>query len=89
MVHITRSCPFTCRIRVQGENRLMKAVNELSKVVEKNAIIPFMMEYKELVLSTMQYKADRAIVVTALYYSAFLFSYEEVCILGKYFHAQE
>lgn len=48
-----------------------------------------MMEYKELVLSTMQYKADRAIVVTALYYSAFLFSYEEVCILGKYFHAQE
>lgn len=47
------------------------------------------MEYKELVLCTMQYKADRAIVVTALYYSAFLFNYEEVCILGKYFHAQE
>ena len=30
-----KELPFTCRIRVQGENRLMKAVNELSKVVEK------------------------------------------------------
>ena len=63
----------------QGENRLKKAVNELSKVVEKNAIIPFVMEHKEQVLSAMQYKADRAIIVAALYNAAFPFSYEEVC----------
>ena len=37
----------------------------------------------------MQYKADRAIIVAALYNSAFPFSYEEVCILGKYFHVQD
>ena len=73
----------------QGENRLKKAVNELSKVVEKNAIIPFLMEHKEQVLNAMQYKADRAIIVAALYNSAFPFSYEEVCILGKYFHVQD
>lgn len=64
----------------QGENRLMNAVNELSKVVEKNAIIPFLMEHKEQVLNAMQYKADRAIIVAALYNSAFPFSYEEVSI---------
>lgn len=73
----------------QGENRLKKAVNELSKVVEKNAIIPFLMEHKEQVLNAMQYKADRAIIVAALYNSAFHFSYEEVSILGKYFHVQD
>jgi hypothetical protein len=32
---------------------LKKAVNELSKVVEKNAIIPFLMEHKEHVLNAM------------------------------------
>ena len=73
----------------QGENRLKKAVNELSKVVEKNAIIPFLMENKEQVMKAMQHKADRAIIVAALYNSAFPFSYEEVCILGKYFHVQD
>ena len=73
----------------QGENRLKKAVNELSKVVDKNSIIPFLVERKEQVMKAMQYKADRAIIVAALYNSAFPFSYEEVCILGKYFHVQD
>ena len=73
----------------QGENRLKKAVNELSKVVEKNSIIPFLMEHKAEVLGAMQYKADRAIIVASLYNSAFPFSYEEVSILGKYFHVQD
>ena len=73
----------------QGENRLKKAVSELSKVVENNEIIPFLVQNKEQVLSAMQYKADRAILVAALYNSAFPFSYEEVCILGKYFHVQD
>lgn len=73
----------------QGENRLKKAVNELSKVVEKNAIIPFLVERKEHVMKAMQYKADSAIIVAALYNSVFPFSYEEVCILGKYFHVQD
>lgn len=73
----------------QGENRLKKAVNELSKEVEKNAIIPFLVERKEQVMKVMQHKADRAIIVAALYNSAFPFSYEEVCILGKYFHVQD
>lgn len=66
-----------------------KVTKELTKVVEKNAIIPFLMEHKEQVLNAMQYKADRAIIVAALYNSAFPFSYEEVCILGKYFHVQD
>ena len=73
----------------QGENRLKKAVNELSKVVEKNTIIPFLVERKEQVMKAMQYKADRAIIVAALDKSAFPFSYEEVCILGKYLHVQD
>ena len=73
----------------QGENRLKKAVNELSKVVEKNAIIPFLLKHKENVVKAMQYKADKAIIVAALYNAAFPFSYEEVCILGKYFHVQD
>ena len=53
----------------QGENRLKKAVNELSKVVEKNAIIPFLLQHKEKVAKAMQYKADKAIIVAALYHS--------------------
>jgi hypothetical protein len=72
-----------------GENRLKKAVNELSKVVEKNAIIPFLLQHKEEVTKAMQYKADKAIIIAALYNAAFPFSYEEVCILGKYFHVQD
>ena len=39
----------------QGENRLKKAVNELSKVVDKNSIIPFLVERKEQVMKAMQY----------------------------------
>lgn len=73
----------------QGGNRLDKAVSELSKVVEKKAITPFLLERKEQVMKIMQYKADRAIIVAALYNSAFPFSYEVVCILGKYFHVQD
>lgn len=65
-----------------------KAVNELSKVIETNAIIPFLMERKGRVLSVMQYRGDRAIIVVALNNSAFPFSYEDVCILGKYLHVQ-
>ncbi len=73
----------------QGENRIKKAINELSKVVEKNALMSFLVEHKDQVLDSMQYKCDRAIIVAALYNSAFPFSYEEVCILGKYFHVQD
>ena len=73
----------------QGENRLKKAVSELSKVVEKNVIIPFLVEHQKDVLIALQYKADRAIIMAALYNTAFPFSYEEVCILGKYFHVQD
>ncbi len=73
----------------QGENRLKKAVNELSKVVEKNTIIPFLLQHKEQVAKAMQYKADKAIIVAALYNASFPFSYEEVCILGKFFHVQD
>lgn len=61
---------------------------ELGKVMEKNAIIAFLGEHKEQALNALQYKADHAINVAALYNSAFPFSYEEVCILGKYFRVQ-
>lgn len=37
----------------------------------------------------MHYETDLAIIVAALYNSAFPFCYEEVCILGKYFHVQD
>lgn len=73
----------------QGENRLKKTVRELSKVVERNALLPFMKENKEQVLEALQHKSDKAIIIAALYNSAFPFSYEEVSILGKYFHVQD
>jgi hypothetical protein len=67
----------------QGENRLKKAVNELSKVVDKNSIIPFLVERKEQVMKAMQYKADRAIIVAALYNSAFPFSMKRYVSLAN------
>lgn len=72
-----------------GGNRLDKAVSELRKVVETNPLLPFLVEHKEQVLKAMQYKPDKALIVAALYNSAFPFSYEEVCILGKYLHVQD
>ena len=73
----------------QGENRLKKAVNELGKVVEKNKLTPFLVEHKQQVIEALQYKNDKALIFAALYNSAFPFSYEETCILGKYFHVQD
>lgn len=72
-----------------GGNRLDKAVSELRKVVETNPLLPFLVEYKEQVLKAFQYKPDKALIIAALYNSAFPFSYEEVCILGKYLHVQD
>lgn len=73
----------------QGENRLKKAVSELGKVVERNAILPFLVEHKQQVMEAMQHAGDKAIIIAALYNTAFRFSYEEVTILGKYFHVQD
>ena len=73
----------------QGENRLKKAVNELGKVVERNALLPFLLEHKQQVTEAMQHIGDKAIIIAALYNTAFRFSYEEVTILGKYFHVQD
>lgn len=73
----------------QGENRLKKAVNELGKVVERNAMLPFLVEHKQQVLEAIQHAGDKAIIIAALYNTAFRFSYEEVTILGKYFHVQD
>lgn len=64
-------------------------MNELSKVAEKNAIIPFIVEHKEKLMKAIQYKADLAIIVAALNYTAFPFSHVEVNILCKYFHMQD
>lgn len=73
----------------QGENRLKKAVRELGKVVERNALLPYLKENKEQILEALQHKSDKGIIIAALYNSAFPFSYEEVSILGKYFHVQD
>ena len=73
----------------QGENRLKKAVSELGKVVERNALLPFLVEHKQQVIEAMQHVGDKAIIIAALYNTAFRFSYEEVTILGKYFHVQD
>jgi hypothetical protein len=64
-------------------------LKKLSKVIEKNSIIPFLVERKEHLMTAMQYKVERAIIVAALYNSACPFSYEKVSILGKYFHVQD
>ena len=76
-------------IEFQGENRLKKAVNELGKVVEKNKLLPFLVEHKNEVLEALQYKGDRALIIASLYNTAFPFSYEQTCILGKYLHVQD
>lgn len=76
-------------IEFQGENRLNKAVRELSKVVEKNKLIPFLTEHKSEIIEALQYRGDKALIIAALYNSAFPFSYEETCILGKYLHVQD
>lgn len=76
-------------LEFQGENRLKKAVSELGKVVEKNKLIPFLVEHKQQVIEALQYKDDKALIFAALYNSAFPFSYEETFILGKYFHVQD
>lgn len=73
----------------QGENRLKKTVRELGKVVERNPLLPFLKEHKDQLLEALQYKGDKAIIIAAIYNSAFPFSYEEVCILGKFFHVQD
>lgn len=72
-----------------GENRLKKTVRELGKVVERNPILPFLKEHKDLILEALQHKDDKAVIIAALYNSAFPFSYEEVAVLGKYFHVQD
>ena len=73
----------------QGENRLKKTVRELGKLVERNPLLPILKEHKDKILEALQYKGDKAVIIAAIYNSAFPFSYEEVSILGKFFHVQD
>ena len=73
----------------QGANRINKARGIIGKLTLRNPLFPYILEHKQDYLTSIKYKGDKAIILTALINSAYEFGYDATSILGRYFHVQE
>lgn len=71
-----------------GKNVMQKSLNVARRLTYTNPIINVLKENKDEVENALRYSSDKGIIVTALLSTAYEFAYDTLCILGKYFHAQ-
>lgn len=77
------------RIEYSGENRIKKAVNIINRLTKNNALMPFLQENKNKVMTALKFPDDRGMICIALVNAAYPFCYDVTALLGKYFHAQK
>jgi hypothetical protein len=77
------------RLEFKGENRLIKSLRIVNKIILRNPLIEFIEENKALVKQAIKKKHDRNIILIALLNSSFVFSFDTLQFLGKYLTVQE
>lgn len=77
------------RIEYSGENRIKKAVNIINRLTKNNALMPFLQENKNKVMTALKFPDDRGMICIALVNAAYPFCYDVTTVLGRYFHAQK
>ena len=77
------------RMEYSGENRIKKAVNIINRLTKNNALMPFLQENKNKVMTALKFPDDRGMICIALVNAAYPFCYDVTALLGKYFHAQK
>lgn len=73
----------------QGENRIKKASGIIGKLTLRNPLFTYIQEHRQEYLAAIKYKGDKAIVFTALINATYMFGYDALTILGKFFHVQD
>jgi hypothetical protein len=77
------------RLEFKGENRLKKSMRIVNKIILKNPITYFIDENKDQIKQAIKKKNDRNLVLISLLNSSFIFSFETLQILGKFFSVQD
>ena len=77
------------RMEYSGENRIKKAVNIINRLTKNNALMAFLQENKNKVMSALKYPDDKGMICIAMVNAAYPFCYDVTTVLGKYFHAQK
>ena len=72
----------------QGENRIRKATYVMGRLTNRNPLMPFLKEDKDIITATLRSKTDRPVILAAIINSAYSFGYDLTAILGKYLHVQ-
>lgn len=65
-----------------------KAAAVISNLTLRNPLYDFLKENKDEVLESIRYKADSAVILTALLSATYEFVYDMMCHFGKFFHVQ-
>ena len=74
------------RMEYSGENRIKKAVNIINRLTKNNALMAFLQENKNKVMSALKYPDDKGMICIAMVNAAYPFCYDVTTVLGKYFH---
>lgn len=77
------------RMEYSGENRIKKAVNIINRLTKNNALMTFLQENKNKVMSALKYPDDKGMICIAMVNAAYPFCYDVTTVLGRYFHAQK
>lgn len=77
------------RLEFKGENRLKKSVRIVNKIITRNPLVDFLTENKEQIKQALKIKQDRNVILVALLNSTFIFSFDTLQFLGKFFSVQE
>lgn len=72
-----------------GINRIHKARSIIGKLSVRNPLFNYIAEHKQQFNVAIKHKGDRAIIFTALINAAYIFGYDAMVILGKFFHVQD
>ncbi|MDY3069915.1 MAG: hypothetical protein SOR57_09765 [Parabacteroides sp.] len=73
----------------EGTNRINKARSIIGKLSVRNPLFNYIEEHKQLFNAAMKHRGDRAIIFTSLINAAYVFGYDAMVILGKFFHVQD
>lgn len=77
------------RMEYSGENRIKKAVNIINRLTKNNALMTYLQENKNKVMSALKYPDDKGMICIAMVNAAYPFCYDVTTVLGRYFHAQK
>jgi len=77
------------RLEFTGENRLRKSIRIVNKIISENPLSEYLFENKTEVENALKLKNDRNVILISLLNSAFVFSFDTLQLLGKFFSVQD